>query len=168
MCYHLLSKFLDYPSEALQSALPDIWVKLDDMPDHERKHISNFLVHLHWEDLTDWQALYVRTFDMIPDNALYLTHHLFGDDKNRGPALIDLSEFYKDYGLELAANELPDFLPLMLEFAAQLEPSEAKMFFSKWTKVLAQLAMNLEKIESPYAWLIRWLEHSTQLVKVAA
>ena len=61
-----------------------------------------------------------------------------------------------------------DPMRAMLEFAAQLEPSEAKMFFSKWTKVLAQLAMNLEKIESPYAWLIRWLEHSTQLVKVAA
>ena len=130
--------------------------------------VGNFLAHLHWEDMTEWQALYVRTFDMVPDNALHLSHHLFGDDKNRGPALIDLSEFYKEYGLELAANELPDYLPLMLEFSSQLEQDEAKMFLSQWVKVLGQLALNLEKVESPYAPLIRLIEQRSQLFTAKA
>lgn len=166
MFYRLLAKLLDYPSAEIQAALPEIWRHLEDLPNGERKVLSNFLVHLHWEDLLEWQALYVRTFDMTPDNALYMTHHLFGDDKNRGPALIDLTEFYQEYGLELAANELPDYLPLMLEFASQLSELEAKMFFSKWTKVLIQLALNLEKVESSYAPLIRLLEQRSQLAKV--
>ncbi|MBJ6612007.1 MAG: nitrate reductase molybdenum cofactor assembly chaperone [Candidatus Thiothrix moscowensis] len=168
MFYRLLARLLDYPTAELQAALPEIWAQLEQLPEGERKVVSNFLAHLHWEDMTEWQALYVRTFDMIPDNALHLSHHLFGDDKNRGPALIDLTEFYKEYGLELAANELPDYLPLMLEFSSQLSRVEAKMFLSQWVKVLNQLAQNLEKVESPYAPLIRLIEQRSQLVAAKA
>lgn len=168
MFYRLLARLLDYPTAELQAALPEIWQQMEQLPEGERKVISNFLAHLHWEDMTEWQALYVRTFDMIPDNALHLSHHLFGDDKNRGPALIDLSEFYKEYGLELAANELPDYLPLMLEFSSQLDQDEARMFLSQWVKVLNQLAQNLEKVESPYAPLIRLIEQRSQLVAAKA
>lgn len=168
MFYRLLARLLDYPTAELQAALPEIWAQLEQLPEGERKVLSNFLAHLHWEDMTEWQALYVRTFDMIPDNALHLSHHLFGDDKNRGPALIDLTEFYKEYGLELAANELPDYLPLMLEFSSQLEQGEARMFLSQWVKVLNQLAQNLEKVESPYAPLIRLIEQRSQLVAAKA
>ncbi|MDD5395118.1 MAG: nitrate reductase molybdenum cofactor assembly chaperone [Thiothrix sp.] len=171
MFYRLLARLLDYPTAELQAALPEIWAQLDNLPEGERKVVGNFLAHLHWEDMTEWQALYVRTFDMVPDNALHLTHHLFGDDKNRGPALIDLSEFYKEYGLELAANdsnELPDFLPLVLEFADQLSRVEAKVFLSQWAKVFSQLALNLEKVESPYAPLIRLIEQRSQLVTAKA
>lgn len=168
MFYRLLARLLDYPTAEVQAALPEIWAQLDNLPEGERKVVGNFLAHLHWEDMTEWQALYVRTFDMIPDNALHLSHHLFGDDKNRGPALIDLSEFYKEYGLELAANELPDYLPLMLEFSSQLEQGEARMFLSQWVKVLHQLAQNLEKVESPYAPLIRLIEQRSQLVTAKA
>lgn len=168
MFYRLLARLLDYPTAELQSALPEIWAQLEKLPEGERKVVGNFLAHLHWEDMTEWQALYVRTFDMVPDNALHLSHHLFGDDKNRGPALIDLSEFYKEYGLELAANELPDYLPLMLEFSSQLEQDEAKMFLSQWVKVLGQLALNLEKVESPYAPLIRLIEQRSQLFTAKA
>lgn len=170
MFYRLLARLLDYPTTELQAALPEIWTQLDKLPERERTVLSSFLAHLQWEDMTEWQALYVRTFDMIPDNALYLTHHLFGDDKNRGPALIDLSEFYKEYGLEVAndSSELPDFLPLTLEFADQLSEEEAKMFLSQWTKVFSQLALNLEKVESPYAPLIRLIEQRSQLVTAKA
>lgn len=168
MFYRLLARLLDYPTAEIQAALPEIWQQMEQLPEGERKVLSNFLAHLHWEDMTEWQALYVRTFDMIPDNALHLSHHLFGDDKNRGPALIDLSEFYKEYGLELAANELPDYLPLMLEFSSQLDRDEARMFLSQWVKVLNQLAQNLEKVESPYAPLIRLIEQRSQLVVAKA
>jgi nitrate reductase delta subunit len=110
----------------------------------------------------------VRTFDLTPEHALHLTHHLFGDDKNRGPALIDLTEYYKQFGLEIAANEggsneLPDYLPLVLEFTSQLDDEEGRMFLSQWTKVLNQLATNLEKAESHYAPLVRLVEQRSRL-----
>jgi nitrate reductase delta subunit len=81
---------------------------------------------------------------------------LFGDDndKNRGPALIDLGELYKDYGVKVMTNELPDYLPLVLEFVAFLEDEEATAFLSDANKVLTVLAKNLDKAQSPYAPLL--------------
>ena len=169
MLYRLLAKLLDYPDADLIEALPETRAWLGrDLDPTERRVVAEFLDHLSALDLTEAQAAYVLTFDLTPEHALHLTHHLFGDDKNRGPALIDLTEFYKEYGLELASNELPDFLPLVLEFAEQLDAEEARMFLSQWTKVLKVLAGNLEEAKSPYAPLIRLVENRAQLVKAAA
>jgi len=169
MLYRLLSKLLDYPDADLIEALPETRARLGrELDPTERRVVAEFIDHLEALDLTEAQAAYVLTFDLTPEHALHLTHHLFGDDKNRGPALIDLTEFYKEYGLELASNELPDYLPLVLEFAEQLDEEEARMFLSQWTKVLKVLAGNLEENKSPYAPLIRLVENRAQLVKAAA
>ncbi|HNQ03017.1 MAG TPA: nitrate reductase molybdenum cofactor assembly chaperone [Thiobacillaceae bacterium] len=169
MFYKLLARLLAYPDEALLAALPQLHGVLNQgLEAAEYLVLERFLRHLASMPLTESQADYVQTFDLTPEHALHLTHHLFGDDKNRGPALIDLSEYYKQYGLEIAVHdggfgELPDFLPLMLEFCAQLAEDEARMFLSKWTKVLNQLASNLEEAASPYAPLVRLLEQRSRL-----
>jgi nitrate reductase delta subunit len=171
MLYRILAKLLDYPDEGLAGVLWEVRMRArsgDEFEARERALIEAFVDHLEALPLTEAQAAYVMTFDMVPEHALHLTHHLFGDDKNRGPALIDLSEFYKEYGLELADNELPDFLPLVLEFADQLDADEARMFLSQWRKVLAQLAGNLEEAGSAYAPLVRLVEDRAHLVKAAA
>ncbi|MBK6741627.1 MAG: nitrate reductase molybdenum cofactor assembly chaperone [Hydrogenophilales bacterium] len=171
MLYRMLSKLLDYPDEGLAGVLWELRLRArqgTEFEAHERPAVETFVDYLESLPLTELQAAYVATFDMVPEHSLHLTHHLFGDDKNRGPALIDLTEFYKEYGLELAANELPDFLPLVLEFADQLDAEEAHMFLSQWTKVLKQLAANLEEARSPYAPLVRLVEDRAQLVKAAA
>ena len=174
MFYKLLSKLLDYPSEALVTAMPELYGTLKQgFEAAEWVVLERFMRNLSDQDLTDAQADYVQTFDMVPEHALHLTHHIFGDDKNRGPALIDLTEYYKEFGLEMSANEgkpneLPDYLPLILEFAAQLEPEEARMFLSQWSKVLNQLATNLEKTASHYAPLIRLVEQRSLLAQPVA
>ena len=174
MFHKILSKLLDYPDEALIAAIPALRQELKrGFEAAECLVLERFMQALAGRDLTEAQAAYVLTFDLAPEHSLHLTHHLFGDDKNRGPALIDLSEYYKGFGLELtveegAGNELPDFLPLMLEFAAQLETEEAHVFLSQWAKVLNQLAGNLEGNASPYAPLIRLIEQRAQLVEAMA
>lgn len=171
MFYRFVAKLLDYPEPAMLGALDEMKEVLTsdrELQLSERKAFAGFLEYLESMPLTELQAAYVLTFDLSPQHALHLTHHLFGDDKNRGPALIDLTEFYKEYGLELAANELPDYLPLVLEFAALLDESEAQMFLSQWAKVLKQLAENLTEAKSPYADLVRLVEYRAQLVKAAA
>jgi nitrate reductase delta subunit len=130
----------------------------------EREAISAFAGWLADSDLTEAQARYVKTFDMTPEHALHLTHHLFGDDKNRGPALIDLGEYYKSYGVEIGSNELPDYLPLVLEFASMLEPVEARVFLDPFAKVIAQLGANLDAAQSPWAPLVRLIEARARLV----
>lgn len=171
MLYRILAKLLDYPDEGLAGVLWEVRMRArsgDEFLAHERQAVETFVDYLESLSLTEAQAAYVMTFDMVPEHSLHLTHHLFGDDKNRGPALIDLTEFYKEYGLQQADNELPDFLPLALEFADQLDESEARMFLSQWARVLKQLADNLEEANSPYAPLARLVEDRAQLVKAAA
>jgi nitrate reductase delta subunit len=95
---------------------------------------------------------------------------LFGDDndKNRGPALIDLGELYKDYGMKLMTNELPDYLPLILEFAALLDNSESTVFLADANKVLTVLTNNLTKANSPYAPLLSVIKSRATLTSLAA
>ncbi len=157
--YKILSALLEYPDQELIDHLPEIRVEIgksQDVDAEEKGAMLNLLGHMADTPLTDLQAAYVKTFDMTPEHSLHLTHHLFGDDndKNRGPALIDLGELYKDYGVKVMTNELPDYLPLVLEFVAFLEDEEATAFLSDANKVLTVLTNNLNKVKSPYAPLL--------------
>ena len=164
--YKIMSALLEYPDQELKSAIPEIagLLKGEALSAEEAAVIRKFTDWMSGMDVTELQASYVRTFDMTPEHSLHLTHHLFGDDRGRGPALIDLTEYYKEYGLVADESELPDYLPLVLEFASTLDPVEAKVFLSQTVKVLTQLAMNLEKAESPYAPLVRIIEKRGQLM----
>lgn len=169
--YKLLSALLDYPSQELVEHLPELqeFVVQNQEIDHaEREALQRFLSHLQSMSVTELQADYVQTFDMTAEHSLHLTHHLFGDDKNRGPALIDLGELYKDYGVEVVTNELPDYLPLVLEFAAYMDDNEATVFLSDAKKVLSVLTENLQKADSPYAALLSIVENRATLTKLAA
>ena len=172
MFYRIVSSLLEYPDADLRAALPEIQAAVagaDALGPEERSVLAAFLDKLTARVTSEPLVLeedYVRTFDMVPEHSLHLTHHLIGEDKNRGPALIDLGEYYKGYGFELNADakELPDYLPLMLEFISMLEGEEAKLFLSRWTKVLRQLRVNLEDAGSSYADLLKLLELRSQLV----
>lgn len=171
MYYRILSALLGYPDAALREALPEIraaMASLRDLTPCEREALAVFLAKLEAlaaADPTAAEEDYVRTFDMVPEHSLHLTHHLLGEDRNRGPALIDLGEFYKDCGFGISARELPDYLPLMLEFVSLLEAEEAKVFLSRWNKVLRQLCANLEEAGSGYAGLVRLVEMRGRLVE---
>lgn len=169
--YKLLSALLDYPNQELVDHLTELGeytAQSLDVDHAERDALQGFIHHLQSAPLTELQADYVKTFDMTAEHSLHLTHHLFGDDKNRGPALIDLGELYKDYGVEVVTNELPDYLPLVLEFAAYMDDSEATVFLSDAKKVLSVLTDNLKKAESPYAALLSIIENRATLTKLAA
>lgn len=169
--YKMLSVLLEYPDQELIDHLPELRSEIDDcldMDENERAAMRRFLAHLQITALTELQADYVKTFDLTAEYSLHLTHHLFGDDKNRGPALIDLGELYKDYGVEVVTNELPDYLPLILEFAAYLDDSEASVFLADANKVLGVLADNLKKAGSPYAALLSIVEGRATLTRLAA
>jgi nitrate reductase delta subunit len=171
--YKILSVLLQYPEQELIDNLPEIkeWVNdTADINNQERSLLQAYLNQLENSPLIDLQADYVKTFDMVPEHSLHLTHHLFGDDKNRGPALIDLGELYKDYGVEVleSANELPDYLPLILEFAAYLDSSESTVFLSDAKKVFGVLMDNLKKAASPYADLISIVAGRASLTRIEA
>ncbi len=181
--FKLLSVLLDYPSdvvlgeirqavaEAGAGGARDLVLGLDRdqvfSPD-ERLGIAQFIEALLALDPTEAQARYVQTFDLTAEHSLHLTHHIFGEEKTRGPALIDLTEYLKTFGFTHAETELPDFLPLLLEFVSELREDEAKVFLGDAGKVLKVIAANLEKAGSPYAPLVRIIDNHGSLVKLAA
>lgn len=170
LLYKITSALLEYPNQDLKSAIPEISEMMQNdliISDEERSTLQKFMQWLEGMDVTALQQSYVQTFDMTPEHSLHLTHHLFGDDRGRGPALIDLTEYYKEFGMQADVKELPDYLPLILEFASTLEEIEAKVFLGQTVKVLTQLAANLETAESPYAPLVRIIEKRGQLVSQA-
>lgn len=173
LIYKILSALLEYPDQELFENLPAIGKLLDesfDSDEEERAALKKFVTWLECADPTEIQADYVKTFDMTPEHSLHLTHHLFGDDndRNRGPALIDLGELYKDYGVKTVTNELPDYLPLVLEFVALLDDNEAREFLSDAQKVLTVLADNLTKANSPYAPLVSIVKNRATPALLAA
>jgi len=169
--YKVLSVLLEYPDADLLAHLDEIRSEVEagvDLDKAEREALMCFIAHLQTRTLTELQADYVQTFDLTAEHSLHLTHHLFGDDKNRGPALIDLGELYKDYGVEVTGNELPDYLPLVLEFAAYLDDGEASVFLSDAGKVLGVLTENLTQAGSPYAALLSIVNGRATLTRLAA
>lgn len=175
--FKLLSLLLDYPTEELVAELRTVagGAALVDELDRprrfgagDRQAVAEFIDRLREVDLAQAQAEYVQTFDLTPEHSLHLTHHLFGEEKGRGPALIDLSEYYRSYGLRHAEEELPDFLPLILEFLSGLAADEATVFLGDAAKVLTVLAANLEAAGSPYAPLVRVIENQGRLTRLAA
>lgn len=179
--YKLLAVLLDYPGgeiiDDLRSAAAEKGGALGLVESIDRDRLFSAAEHariagfIDWalaQDQTELEGGYVKTFDLTPEHSLHLTHHVFGDDKNRGPALIDLSEYYKSFGLQHDEHEIPDYLPMMLEFVSQLEETEARVFLTDAVKVFNVLASNLEKAESPYAALVRVIENHSSLAKLAA
>ncbi len=167
MLFHrILSALLGYPDAELRAALPEIaaTVASADLAADERATLNRFIDQISDNDPTAGEEEYVRTFDMVPEHSLHLTHHLLGEDKNRGPALIDLTEYFKEYGVVIAQKELPDYLPLMLEFTSVLDGDEGRMFLSCWNKALRQLQANLASAGSPYAELVALVERRSRLV----
>ena len=173
LIYKVLSALLEYPEQELIDNLPEIRAVIDESTDidaEESAALLKFLNFLESKSLIEVQADYVDTFDRTPEHSLHLTHHLFGEesDRNRGPALIDLSEMFKEYGVKTVTNELPDYLPLLLEFASSLDESEATVFLADVNKVLGLLEDNLTKASSPYAALLSIIKSRATLTRLAA
>ncbi|MEO5339915.1 MAG: nitrate reductase molybdenum cofactor assembly chaperone [Magnetococcus sp. MYC-9] len=161
--FAILSALLDYPTTELQGALGEIRLRTEtanDLEDAERQAILALLATLEECSIVELQSRYVEIFDLNPDHSLHLTHHLLGDDnRERGPALIQLASHFCQQGWEIHNGELPDFLPLLLEFAAQLPLQDAESFLAEAVPALAILAGNLERHGHPaHAALVRLVE----------
>jgi nitrate reductase delta subunit len=102
-------------------------------------------------DLLLLEAEYVDTFDRSRRTALHLFEHVHGDSRDRGPALVDLTQTYERAGLVLRAGEMPDHLPVLLEFASTQPPREARAFLAEIAHVVRAVFSALLERKSPYA-----------------
>lgn len=149
-----LARVLDYPSIALQQHADELTEVLQaplELSSAERSAIAAFIRELGDMDLLDAQSRYVETFDRGRKVSLYVFEHVYGESRDRGPAMIELKRAYSEHGLETDSRELPDFLPTLLEFCAQLPAADARAWLVETTHVLQRVCVRLTERGSGYA-----------------
>jgi nitrate reductase delta subunit len=155
-----LSALLTYPTAELQQASGEIAELLEReraLPKALRDRLFVLLEELATHDLLDLQERYVLLFDRTRSLSLHLFEHVHGESRDRGQAMIDLKAQYEAHGLEMSANELPDFVPLFLEYVSLLPPQEARDALRQPAHILAAIAERLAKRGSAYEAVFRTL-----------
>jgi nitrate reductase delta subunit len=152
-----LSRLLQYPDRELMDHLSEVAAALYEMPKLSKKvqvGLEEFVNNLEASDLMDSQENYVECFDRGRATSLHLFEHVHGDSRERGQAMVDLLQTYKEGGLQLSANELPDHLSIILEFASTLPLDQAKQFVGEMAHILNAVYSTLVARNNRYAWLI--------------
>lgn len=155
----MLSYLLQYPDDEWQDWLYAVRLEAEEIEDAEiRRSLLDFLAAAERMDKEHWQDQYVRTFDFGKKTNMYLTYTDHGDERERGPALIALKRQYEESGYTLAAEgELPDYLPLMLEFASAAPWPKAESVLAGHRHALLSIQRELTESGSPYAALFELL-----------
>ncbi len=120
------------------------------LPRAERRALALLIDDLAAGDLMDMQERYILLFDRTRALSLHLFEHVHGESRDRGQAMVDLIKVYEDGGYTPTVTELPDFLPLFLEFAATRTAAEAIELIGQPGHVFAALRERLRKRSSPY------------------
>ena len=152
-----LARLLSYPDSELRSNLSAMHDAL-----HTERAISVgrlaeldvLMETLASGDALDTEAAYVHLFDRGRATSLHLFEHVHGDSRDRGPAMIDLAQTYDKAGLYLAPGELPDYLPVVLEFVSTQPPCEARAFLSEMAHIFNAIFCALRERQSAYASVI--------------
>jgi nitrate reductase delta subunit len=152
--YRALAALLSYPTVALQDAALEIAMTLAEeglMPAPQRDALTPLLKEIATADIYDLQERYVALFDRSRTLSLHLFEHVHGESRDRGQAMADLIALYRRHGLEVTASELPDFLPLFLEFLSLLPAPEARAMLAEPSGILRALADRLAARNTGYA-----------------
>ena len=148
-----LSLVLSYPARELLDAMPEIaGVLLSDtrLTALARRELCPLLDSLGEDDLYDLQERYVALFDRSRTLSLNLFEHVHGESRDRGGAMVSLIETYREGGFEPATTELPDHLPVLLEFLATRPAGEARETLADAAHIFEALRERLARRESPY------------------
>lgn len=148
-----LSALLAYPERELIDALPEIRAAIGEdslVPRAARRELDAFLEELSGADLYDAQERYVALFDRSRALSLHLFEHVHGESRDRGQAMVDLAALYRARGLEAAGGELPDYLPLFLEYVSLLPAREAKDQLAETAEILRGIGDRLARRGSRY------------------
>lgn len=151
--FSILSALLDYPDESLIEALAEIRAALARhraLTPATRAALLALVDQLAARPLLDLQEDYVEAFDRGRATSLYLFEHVHGESRERGQAMVDLLAMYEAKGLFLGAGELPDYLPVFLEFLAHESPTKARTLLAEIADINRQIATKLAERGSAY------------------
>ena len=152
-----LAYLLRYPDADMRAALPQLMDALHlehALSPARMAEVESTCRYLATLDPLEAEARYVDQFDRGRQTSLHLFEHVHGDSRDRGPALVDLLQTKEKAGLQFSADELPDHLPVVLEFASTQPPEVARDFLGEMAHILNALLSALLAKKSPYASVI--------------
>ena len=148
----VISLLLTYPSEDIRAAIPELKAALDGaaIGEREAKALKRLADDIAGLDLYDAQERYVFLFDRTRSLSLHLFEHVHGEGRDRGQAMVDLMAMYEKDGFEIDAKELPDYLPMFLEYLSMKPADEAGELLGQTAHIFAALRERLKKRKSVY------------------
>jgi len=152
--FKVLSLLLSYPDEEWLKAASELEAILRTeavLPPESLEAVVTFLRNLAADDVVEAQTRYVLLFDQTRALSLHLFEHVHGDSRDRGQAMVDLLKMYEEKGLFIDAKELPDHLPLFLEFLSEMPLDEARETLAQPLHIVAALEDRLRRRKSGYA-----------------
>ncbi len=152
----VIAHLLGYPNEELRANLGELQEALHDenaLGKSRLAEIDALIARLSNEPGLSSEAAYVELFDRGRGTSLHLFEHVHGDSRDRGPAMIDLVKTYEAGGLLLDDGELPDYLPVVLQFASTQPNAEARQFLGEIAHIIRLIFSALVRRESSYASL---------------
>jgi nitrate reductase delta subunit len=158
--FKALSLLLSYPTAELQAnadGLHGVLAGEGIVSGQARRALHPLIEGIASGELYDLQERYVLLFDRTRSLSLYLFEHVHGESRDRGQAMIDLKALYEKNGLFMSSSELPDFLPLFLEYLSTRPLGEAAETLGQTAHILTALAERLAKRGSPYEAVLRAL-----------
>jgi nitrate reductase delta subunit len=160
--YKICSLALQYPDDDLLGARAELAAARAALPrSPATRALGRFLTWWSAAPPLELAQHYVQTFDLHKRSALYLTFYSLGDRRDRGLALLRLKKLYRAGGLPLEGRELPDFLPVMLEFAAATDPGRGELVLREHRPALELVRLSLHEQQSPYAHVLDAVCHLT-------
>ena len=150
----VLARLLGYPDAELRAHLGELRDALRHeaaLPPARLAEVEALLDRIAQQSAIDAEADYVQLFDSGRRTSLHLFEHVHGDSRDRGPAMIDLAQTFEKAGLYLAEGQMPDHLPVVLEFASTQPPREASAFLAEMVHILNVIFSALEQRRSRYA-----------------
>lgn len=138
--YQAAALCLTYPDEDFRARLP--------LLREAAPQLREFVDHAAVTPAQDLAAHYVRVFDFKNRHSLYLSWWSDGDTRRRGMSLVRFKDVYRAAGLEFTGEELPDFLPAVLEFTARTGNTD---LLTDHRAGLEQLRSRLGDFGTPYA-----------------
>ena len=171
----VMAALLDYPHAETRGYLPEMREILRSegaLSAARQAELDALIDSLASADPLETEASYVQLFDRGRATSLHLFEHVHGDSRDRGPAMIDLAQTYEKAGLYMTLDELPDYLPAVLEFVSTQPPREARAFLGEMAHIFNALFSALQQRASPYASvlgaLLELAGEKAQAVKLAA
>lgn len=152
--YRALSALLSYPSAALVDhldELDDVFAADKRLRSADRAALKSFVDNFRQRDLMDSESAYIDTFDRGSAASLNLFEHVHGDSRDRGQAMVDLLALYQSKELALSVSDLPDHLPVFLEFLSLLDEKAAKQQLQEIQHLIETIGATLTRRGSPYA-----------------